>query len=100
MIPTLQIQLVKDEGLRTVLKQIDDAITSVQRQLSDVSEKAKVPMIAGGGSKATLTDNSGGTAGNTIAAITDVPTKNAIATLTKSVNALIPVVQQLARVQP
>lgn len=36
-----------------------------------------------------LTDNSGGTASDAIAAITDVPTKNAVASLAAKVNALI-----------
>jgi hypothetical protein len=41
----------------------------------------------------TLTDNSGGTASTTIAAITDTATKNAIASLTAKVNALIAAAQ-------
>lgn len=36
-----------------------------------------------------LTDNSGGTASNTIAAITDTATKNAVASLTAKLNALL-----------
>lgn len=36
-----------------------------------------------------LTDNSSGTASDTIAAITDAPTKNAIASLTAKFNALL-----------
>lgn len=37
----------------------------------------------------TLTDNSGGTASDTIAAITDIPTKDAIASLAAKVNAIL-----------
>lgn len=36
-----------------------------------------------------LTDNSGGTASDTIAAITDVPTRNAVASLAAKLNALL-----------
>jgi hypothetical protein len=41
-----------------------------------------------GGILTALTDNSGGTATTTLAAITDVPTKNAIASLAAQVNAI------------
>jgi len=40
-----------------------------------------------------LTDNSGGTASNTVAAISDTATKNAVASLTAKVNALIAAAQ-------
>lgn len=42
---------------------------------------------------AALTDNSGGTASNTIAAISDTATKNAIASLTAKVNAILAAVK-------
>lgn len=42
-----------------------------------------------GGSLAALTDNSGGTASDTIASISDTATKNAIASLAAKLNALI-----------
>lgn len=41
------------------------------------------------GDEANLTDNSGGTASNTIAAISDTATKNAIASLTAKINYLL-----------
>lgn len=41
----------------------------------------------------TVTDNSGGTASDTVAAIADTATKNAVASLTAKVNALIAAAQ-------
>ena len=40
-----------------------------------------------------LTDNSGGTASDTVAAISDTATKNAIASLTAKLNALLEAVK-------
>lgn len=43
----------------------------------------------GGGVLTELTDNSGGAASDTLAAITDAPTKNAVASIAAKVNALL-----------
>jgi len=100
MIPNLKLDDIQDGAIKTALKQIDEGVTGLQRSLSDVAAKSGVPMHAGGGGNPFIVDNSGGTAGATITVISDAATRNAIATLAKSINTMIAVMQQLARVQP
>lgn len=89
-------------GLNNVLEQASDTFTLVYGSTSVVATYKDATSIPAGtpvtiqlplASYAPLTDNSGGTASNTIAAISATPTQaeiaNALASLTAKVNTLI-----------
>lgn len=85
-----------DRG-KDVFASADDTYTLTQSSNTRIgfvrryhsSGKAEVQLEVCSGIAAELTDNSGGTASDTIAAITDTATKNAVASLTAKVNQLL-----------
>jgi hypothetical protein len=65
------------------------------KSLESVDSSANLAAAVAAGPSTSLTDNSGGTASDTIAAISDTATKNAVASLAAKVNALIAAIQAL-----
>jgi hypothetical protein len=76
-----------DDNAFTLTQSTNTAIGYVQRYVS--SGVGIVAFAANSGILAELTDNSGGTASDTIAAISDTATKNAVASVAAKVNTMI-----------
>lgn len=94
-------------GLQNILAQAADtftlsyggsSVTVTYKDATSIPAGTKVTLQLPLGAYAPLVDNSTGTASNTIAAITDAATKNAIASLAAKVNTLLSLSREIDNV--